>query len=345
METEMPVTSMSLPPLQNLPQWPRMQTLDKARYPKPFLKDHLQVLPATQSISHKDLLHGGESMDGMLSTAGDCDPHQRLQHLEKSIEFLKRQQREVLSSLHEEIEALKRENKELQFKVIMSGTESPKKELSGSSMKSDGSPNGSPAHKFDQMMTVKELKAGLQEARNLNAYLQQRLKETIEKRPQSQETGQQTSPLSSSASPLLPVNFNPLQVQRAGDPHPRPPTLEECSHIIRHLKDSHDRQSCELQRIKSDLKDVLYSHKWTPDAYLMAKAYIAEEQNISGDAKLPRISLKNPTRKLPDAAFSVTRDSFSLPPLTQTMGNRFSERQKRVDAVKRARHQSKDQSL
>ena len=38
----------------------------------------------------------------------------------------------------------------------------------------------------------------------------------------------------------------------------------------------------QLHRMKADLKEVLYSHKWTPDAYLMAKAYIAEEQNIAG---------------------------------------------------------------
>lgn len=345
METEMPATSMSLPPLQNLPQWPRIQTLDKARYPKPFLKDHIQVLPATQPLSPKALMADAMSVDGALVTVGDVGAQQRMQHLEKNIEFLKRQQREVLSSLHEEIDSLKRENKELHFKVIMSGTESPIKESSGASLKSDDSKSGSPAHKYDQLRTVKELSAGLQEARNLNAYLQQRLKETLEKRPQSQETGQQTSPSNSAISALLPVSLNPLHVQRPGDPHPRPPTLEECSHIIRHMKESHDRQSYELQLIKSDLKEVLYSHKWTPDAYLMAKAYIAEEQNIAGDAKLPKLALRNPTRKLPEGAFSVTRDSLSLPPLTQTMGSRFSERQKRVEAVKRARLRTKDLSL
>nr|XP_054748976.1 uncharacterized protein LOC129254538 [Lytechinus pictus] len=342
METQMPVTSMSLPPLQNLPQWPRVHTLDKARYPKPFLKDQIQVLPAP--LSPKGFMQDTLSVDGTLSTV-EIDPHQRQQHLERSIEFLKRQQRDVLSSLHEEIDALKRENKELHFKVIMNGTESPNTDLSGSPLKSDGSKSGSPSHKKDQMRTVKELTAGLQEARNLNAYLQQRLKETLEKRPQSQETGQQTSPHHSAISPLLPVSLNPLQVQAAGDPHPRPPTLEECSQIIRHMKDSHERQGQELNRIKSDLKDVLYSHKWTPDAYLMAKAYIADEQNVAGDAKLPKIALRNPTRKLPEGAFSVTRDSFSLPPLTHTMGNRYSDRQKRVEAVKRARHRTKDHSL
>jgi hypothetical protein len=51
--------------------------------------------------------------------------------------------------------------------------------------------------------------------------------------------------------------------------------------------------------LKSDLRDVLYSHKWTPDAYLLAKAYIAEDDAKSAKEKsLPKVALKNPSRKL-----------------------------------------------
>lgn len=38
----------------------------------------------------------------------------------------------------------------------------------------------------------------------------------------------------------------------------------------------------QLLRLKSDLKDVLYSHKWTPDAYLLAKAYVASDAPQEG---------------------------------------------------------------
>ena len=38
---------------------------------------------------------------------------QRVQHLEKSLHFLRNQHRDVLSNLHEEIDKLKRENKGL----------------------------------------------------------------------------------------------------------------------------------------------------------------------------------------------------------------------------------------
>ena len=34
----------------------------------------------------------------------------------------------------------------------------------------------------------------------------------------------------------------------------------------------------QLVQIKADLRDVLYSHKWTPDAYLIARAYISDKE-------------------------------------------------------------------
>ncbi len=106
-------SSVSLPPLQNLPQWPRIHTLDRGRYPKPFVKDQIQVLPSTTHYSglHQSLPADIESVDTSISTTADMDALQRVSHLEKSMEFLKRQHQEILNSLHSEIEALKRENK------------------------------------------------------------------------------------------------------------------------------------------------------------------------------------------------------------------------------------------
>ena len=48
---------------------------------------------------------------------------------------------------------------------------------------------------------------------------------------------------------------------------------------------------------------MLYSHKWTPDAYLLAKAYIADDDakettDAATGAKLPKVPLKHATRKL-----------------------------------------------
>lgn len=350
METQA-VTSMSLPPLQNLPQWPRIQTLDKARYPRPFLKDQIQVLPQPTNFHGRQ--YDTDTLSG-TSISGDMDHVQKVMHLEKSIEFLKRHHREVLESLHGEIEALKKENKELQFKAIMAREDTPQKESTEASIESGKSSKGSnkmsspsQAQKFDQLKTmfleekVKELTNTLHEARTGNVYLQQRLTETLEKRPISLETGQQTSPsVDTSYENIVPVSVHPLKVQRPNDPHPRQPTLDECELIIMRLHESNERLQHDLVRLKSDLKDVLYSHKWTPDAYLLAKAYVASETPQEVKGKLPRVALKNQTKKLPDSAFS--KDTISLPPLTQTMGNKAVDRQKRVHAIKRARQQRKE---
>ncbi len=53
----------------------------------------------------------------------------------------------------------------------------------------------------------------------------------------------------------------------------RPPTLKECEMVIKQLETKTNQQAHELVQIKADLRDVLYSHKWTPDAFLMARAY------------------------------------------------------------------------
>lgn len=44
----------------------------------------------------------------------------------------------------------------------------------------------------------------------------------------------------------------------------------------------------QLFQLKADLEDLLYSEKWTPDAYLIARAYIpptgAEDKEDADDA-------------------------------------------------------------
>jgi len=65
---------------------------------------------------------------------------------------------------------------------------------------------------------------------------------------------------------------------------------------------------CQLKQLKLDLHDVLYSHKWTPDAYLLARAYVADEIDrplCIGEAlptvastSVPRIPLRYITKKL-----------------------------------------------
>ncbi len=110
-----------LPPLNTLPQWSRVNTLDRARYPKPFLKDRLQPLPSTgdgEGENSSELAFGddigtlSELMAAGSSATGSAGGSlARFQHLERSIVFLQQQHQDVLQKLHLEIDALKRENK------------------------------------------------------------------------------------------------------------------------------------------------------------------------------------------------------------------------------------------
>ena len=56
----------------------------------------------------------------------------------------------------------------------------------------------------------------------------------------------------------------------------------------------------QLTQLKFDLKDALYSHKWTPDAYLLAKAYIVDDEarEAAERDRLPKIALSQQNRRL-----------------------------------------------
>ena len=83
-------------------------------------------------------------------------------------------------------------------------------------------------------------------------------------------------------------------------PNGQQPSLAECEAVIKRLQHINEQQQHELERLKSDLRDVLYSHKWTPDAYLLAKAYVAEDDARADgkDKALPKLPYKNQSRKL-----------------------------------------------
>ena len=106
-----------LPPLNNLPQWSRINTLDKARYPKPFPRDRLQPIshPSLDGTSPESLerrgSNGSSGSNPNLEIPDNMNATQRVQHLERSIRFLTHQHVEILGNLHDEIERLKRANK------------------------------------------------------------------------------------------------------------------------------------------------------------------------------------------------------------------------------------------
>lgn len=100
--------------LTNLPQWSRVNNLDRARYPKPFMKDRLQPLPQTVldgvgpeegSCSEQSTM--AETTPGIVD---GIDLQRKVQQLENTVAFLRKQHRDVLEALHEEVDTLKRRN-------------------------------------------------------------------------------------------------------------------------------------------------------------------------------------------------------------------------------------------
>lgn len=94
------MSTSNLPPLRNLPNWSRVGTLGKGRYPRLFRRDCPLNDPLLESALKSRALPLG--MDSDLS---------RIASLEKDVSFLQAQHRETLGKLHQELDALKRENK------------------------------------------------------------------------------------------------------------------------------------------------------------------------------------------------------------------------------------------
>lgn len=420
------LTVMNQPtPLSNLPQWARVNTLDKARYPRPFEKDK-QVYPNNGQMlagepSNNGVVQGGgykSRHEDVTSTGNEPevsleDPYRRIQHLERSLAFLRQQHSEFLHCLHEEIDQLKRENKDLNFKIVMTqqksepnspslkeknmnteedvehlieeeivsddlpsrrpsdeptcpGTLEPEdlilpeskleKDFTSLSLKSKSITNASMKtptqdEKLEELRIifleeeVRKLRNAYQELRKRNSYLSTLLE---------QSEGRRLRQLSTIESLRYQLNWGgghysmeqslppPSRVQRyalINDITPRQRTLQEKETFIQHLQQVNERQTRELDTLKCDLRDVFYSHKWTPDAYLSAKAYIVEDDAKATvkDAhhKVGKIQLKQSTKKIRDIGYVA--ETVTLPPLKQTIGNRAVERRKRTEILQKER--------
>lgn len=101
------INNPHLPPLNNLPQWSRVSSLDRARYPKPFRKDRLQPLPNPGETAPQDT----DDPDADTPEEPSGSSTVRIEHLERSMLFIQQQHQEMLKSLHTELDNLKRENK------------------------------------------------------------------------------------------------------------------------------------------------------------------------------------------------------------------------------------------
>lgn len=95
----MVMSSFSVPPLGNLPQWPRVGSLHRAHFPRPLPRDRLQPLDNPPRV------------DSQAATGAHGGVDTRVASLERDIHFLQQQHKETLEKLHGELDGLKRENK------------------------------------------------------------------------------------------------------------------------------------------------------------------------------------------------------------------------------------------
>ena len=118
------MSSSALPPLGNLPSWSRVSTLDRSRYPKPFLRDRLQTLPPTGGKPSSTSDNGQsvvpmDNLDIHVLENVTSSEQQRLIYYDKSIKFLQQQHADTLEKLHEEIDNLKKENKGMLLSICI----------------------------------------------------------------------------------------------------------------------------------------------------------------------------------------------------------------------------------
>ncbi|XP_067861544.1 coiled-coil domain-containing protein 74B isoform X2 [Heptranchias perlo] len=354
------MSSASLPPLRNLPQWSRVGTLDRARYPRSFFQDNVPCLPLSPAI--KTAKTEAPHQLSPLYEHRDVDPSLRVTTLEKNLKFLQEQHSETLGKLHEEIELLKQANQDLHFKMIMNqrltqqGSSScvspvgPFTDIAQLSCR-DHSTGRKHSQRGNQRRAVlpddgvKEQKGALKEPQKHSSTRRKLSTEAANRRSSGAEASQQTCPVlpvltlhpELDEPQMLITSLTPLLIQIDPSRSPRAPTLQECAIIVRHLHNTTSLQSQELLRLKTSLRDLLYSNKWTPDAYLLAKAYLADLSRERDVVQLPKVPLKEPPKKLPEAVLP-TADRVILPALKQTVGNRATERQRRLQAVQKNRY-------
>lgn len=79
----------------------------------------------------------------------------------------------------------------------------------------------------------------------------------------------------------------------------------------------------QLTQIRADLRDILFSHKWTPEAYLRARAYVSH----------PSSRGEHTQRR--GRAFQRVQDNVHLPALKPYLLGGAAERQHRRQAVQK----------
>ncbi|OAF67203.1 hypothetical protein A3Q56_05073, partial [Intoshia linei] len=96
-------------------------------------------------------------------------------------------------------------------------------------------------------------------------------------------------------------------------------TSSETNVLVKNLCETCSHLQKKLAKINYDLNEAIYSNKWTPDAFLMAKKYVEF----------------NNTSVIPNGLSNKT--DFKLPPLKCTIGNKVADRQRKKFYLRKTR--------
>ncbi|XP_068767731.1 coiled-coil domain-containing protein 74B isoform X9 [Struthio camelus] len=251
---------------------------------------------------------------------------------ERSLAFVRQQHAETLAKLHEEIEYLKRENRDLHYKLIMDARPQPR----GNSTAS--------RHFLKQRLQIKQSRKHEQSAvqvvpgeSELPSLRMEKLTEEVPPR-EHRVSDKATSPVASLTSQItctttqIPAaSSSSFLVNALPSWDWKPPTVGECQAIIRQLWSINQMQAQQLAYLKSCLEDI-HKTKRIPGDYLITSQIGNPEVT-----RLPKVSHKDKPRKCLIAAPAPITKKAILPPLKQTLGSGFVERQKRTQAIQRSR--------
>nr|XP_039262537.1 uncharacterized protein LOC120338692 [Styela clava] len=340
------MSSSALPPPGNLPSWSRVSTLDRSRYPKPFLRDRIPLPPGGTTITTDSaaMMDFNASLGNVGVKFLDKMPTGNQQHAfryDKSIQFLQDQHANTLKKLHEELDFLKRENKELQFKMLLAHRgNTPLPPSSKQTQESD-------IKTLLLQEEVKDLQQALQESTLKNKEMQHAIfmlqsqgKNTGERHSSGDgertKTHRRKYSVSSLSTPLpLNATLNPLQIREGVNETSRVPSMSECETIIQRLHEVNCQQLAELSRLRNDMR--ISSRNSTPEPYISKTVGLADNESFS-DTRLPRIPVKPIGKKSIKSASSALEVKISLPALTNTISSNIADRQKRQNALQKQKN-------
>uniref|UniRef100_A0A8B9PUA0 Uncharacterized protein n=1 Tax=Apteryx owenii TaxID=8824 RepID=A0A8B9PUA0_APTOW len=250
-------------------------------------------------------------------------PAQAAMAAERSLGFLRRQHAETLAKLHEELEHLKRENRDLHYKLIMEeGAQRAGRPLPRCPLPAGGREGAAGGTGRTQPAPQLRVSEGGTQSGKMTAILHSlKIGHSSALGEEHREVSDKaTSPITSLTSSITCTTQIPAAssssflVNALPSWDWKPPTLGECQVIIRQLWSINQMQAQQVRLYQ--VQSILYSQLSKATLFVMNNKFL---KKILIAAPVP-----------------ITKKAI-LPPLKQTLGNSFVERQKRTQAIQRSR--------